>query len=1439
MKILMKKKVLQSPDYLFEVSWEVCNKVGGIHTVVSTKAGNTSREVKNHIMIGPDVLNESNGNTEFIEDLQLFKSWRLKVQEEGLRIRIGRWDIAGSPTTILVDYTTFIPQKDKIFSEFWETYKLDSISGQWDYIEPALFGYATGKVIESFLRFNLALRHKVATIFHEWMTGSGLLYLKSHVPQVATMFTTHATVMGRCIAGNGQPLYSNFKNYDADLKAREFNVTAKQSLERCAAQYADCFSTVSDITAQECKAFLGKDVDLVTPNGFDNTFVPSDEEFENVRREGRAKLLEVAEALLGCKAADNAMLLGIGGRYEFKNKGIDVFIESLGKLNQSPDLNRTIYAFILVPAGHHGPRKDLLYNIANKEAALPLEDKCTTHGLVDTQYDPALNLARRVGLHNRPEDKVKLFFCPSYLNGADGVFNKKYYDLLIGLDASMFPSYYEPWGYTPMESVAFKVPTITTSLAGFGLWVNMHYQSDHPGIEVIERRDDNDAEVINKMVKKVLDLSNLSPADFEAVRENAKQVSSIALWENLIYYYKKAFSIALDKVDNRMEEVINQTREDLTPYINTVQLANQPVWNRIIVHKNIPQSLAPLEDLSKNLWWSWNQEAVELFKSIDKPLWVQSQYNPIAFLGMISLPRYQELEKNKDFLAQLDAVYAKFKSYMAQKSALFDDHVGNAPVEGRPPERTDVVRYKIAYFSMEYGLHTSLKIYSGGLGILAGDYLKEASDKGTPMVGVGLLYRYGYFSQKLSAAGDQVAEYDDQDFMKIPAYPVRDKDNKWITVSVAMPGRTVFARIWRVNVGRTELYLLDTDFEDNLPEDRSITHQLYGGNWENRLKQELVLGVGGIRTLRALGVSADVYHCNEGHAAFIGLERIRELVNEKHLMFSEALEVVRASSLFTTHTPVPAGHDAFDEGLLRTYISHYPQRLKTNWEDLMKLGKVDVNNPNEKFSMSNLACSCSQEVNGVSWLHGKVSREILCGMWPGYQPEELHIGYVTNGVHYDTWTSNEWKRLQTESFGPDFKDHHYDKSCFDGIYSVPDEKIWELRKELRDKLVRYVRQRLNDSKILKYHTPRQLVEIKETLRNDILTIGFARRFATYKRAHLLFKNLDRLNAIVNNPQMPVQFVFAGKAHPADKAGQDLIKRIVEISKYPQFIGKILFLQNYDMRVARKMVAGVDIWMNTPTRPLEASGTSGEKAVMNGVMNLSVLDGWWVEGYKEGAGWALPMERSYENQDFQDELDSETIYALIENEIAPKFYKRDANNIPTEWVQMIKNTIAKVASNFTTNRMLQDYEDRYYNKLCERCRSVSANDFAKAKELAEWKRHVSRQWESIEVIFRKQLNMQEDEVLLGNIYRSEIQLDIASLNPEDVGVEMVTAEQDASGKMKVVGTSEYACVSHVGSVATYTIDVLPEHPGVIFSGVRLYAKHPDLPHRQDFALVRWI
>ncbi|MDE6451334.1 MAG: alpha-glucan family phosphorylase, partial [Odoribacter sp.] len=442
--------------------------------------------------------------------------------------------------------------------------------------------------------------------------------------------------------------------------------------------------------------------------------------------------------------------------------------------------------------------------------------------------------------------------------------------------------------------------------------------------------------------------------------------------------------------------------------------------------------------------------------------------------------------------------------------------------------------------------------------------------------------------------------------------------------------------------------------------------------------------------------------CNEGHAAFTGLERLKEYITEQGLSFTEAMEVVRSSSLFTTHTPVPAGHDAFSENMLRTYISHYADRLKISWERLLGLGKINVSDPNEKFSMSFLAANLAQEVNGVSWLHGEVSKDIFKGMWPGYMPEELHVSYVTNGVHYPTWAAPEWQEIESDLFGKDFKNHHYDKKCFEEIFKVPDSVIAEVRTKLRKRLIDHIKHHLlTDGVAASYFTPRQVLQIQEPLRDDILTIGFARRFATYKRAHLLFRNLQRLDEIVNNPKHPVQFIFAGKAHPADKAGQDLIKRIVEVSKYPQFIGKVIFLPNYDMDLAKKLVQGVDVWLNTPTRPQEASGTSGEKAAMNGVMHFSVLDGWWVEGYRPDAGWMLPMKRTFENQAMQDELDSEMVYNIIDDDIAPRFYDRDATCLSPKWIKTIKNTIAYVASNFTTNRMLQDYEDRYYAKLFAR------------------------------------------------------------------------------------------------------------------------------------------
>jgi len=1411
---MAKKKELLQPDYLFEVSWEVCNKVGGIYTVVATKALHLQSQLgRRHIFIGPDVWMHRSGNPDFIEDPMLYRSWKAQARAEGLTFRVGQWNIPGKPLAILVDYKQHLPQADTILGALWKDFGVDSLSGNWDYKESAVFGVIAGRVIESFWNYNLKGGEKVVAQFHEWQTGAGILQLKRSGIPVATAFTTHATMMGRCLAGNNLPLYNDITQYNGDEMARRFNVTAIYSLEKKSAENADVFTTVSDITAKECAQFL-RPVDVVTPNGFDNSFTPATAaEYKKRHDLARERLVQVATAMSAEEVPADALFLCIGGRYEYRNKGIDVFLDALDKVNRGESVGRSIQAFILIPSGHQGPDKALV-------------DKLDGHGDVNYQtqvshvlqnagYDSIMNRLREHGLTNALGDKVKVYFIPSYLNGDDGIFNLPYYTMLCGMDLALFPSYYEPWGYTPLESLAFRIPTLTTTLAGFGLWVKTHYNKPHPGITVLDRDDNNYDEVVEGVAGRIRELAGIDKVARQLYRENAREVSQIALWSRQIQYYEQAYSLALAKVQEHQDAY--QSKKKTMQYFKAD--VTNPSWRSILVTRHLPEKLSRLEKLSKNLWWCWNESAKALFRSIDPDVWHKSGHNPLVVLDTVSIKRFQQLSEDKEFLARMKAVLDEFDEYMAAKA-----------------KRTDP---SVAYFCMEYGLDTSLKIYSGGLGILAGDYLKETSDMNVNLVAVGLLYRYGYFNQILSAQGYQVANYDAQDFTKIPAVPVLDKDGNWVTTSVAFPGRNLTARLWKVEVGRTDLYLMDTDYEANIQEDREVTYHLYGGNWENRLKQELLLGVGGIRALRKLGLNPQVYHCNEGHAAFIGLERLREYIEHDNLDFTEALEVVRASSLFTTHTPVPAGHDAFEEGLLRQYIGHYPERLKVDWETLMSLGKDNPLDIHEKFSMSNLAANISQNVNGVSMLHGKVSQDIFAHMYPGYLPEELFVSYVTNGVHYPTWCAPEWKPLHAKVFGPAFATHHYDKSCFEGIYGVSDKEVWGVKQVLKQKLIKFLRERLMDKSISNHYSPSELVTILENLRDDVLTIGFARRFATYKRATLLFRDLDRLDKIVNNPAQPVQFLFAGKAHPADKAGQDLIKQIVDISKDPRFIGKIVFVPGYDITLAKRMVQGVDVWMNNPTRPQEASGTSGEKAAMNGTMHFSVLDGWWVEGYKEGAGWALPIEQAYEDNNFQNELDAATIYQILENDIAPAYYNVDrTTGRSSEWVGYIKNTIAQVACNFTTNRMLTDYMNQYYVPQSKDVKNMTAKDFAKARELAAWKTHVRREWENVSIVSRSQEATTYD-LSLATPYHAEIEVRLGGLNPEEVGVEAVFAQNDAHGKLHIVDVQEAKVVECKDGVAKYSVEILPEKTGAYQVGARLFAKHPLLAHRQAFECVKWL
>ncbi len=1399
-------------DNLFEVSWEVCNKVGGINTVISTKAEELTSLNEKYILIGPDLIKEHSENQTFIESPELFADWKTEVAKFGFNVRIGRWKIPSQPIVFLIDFSILFPEKDRIFTELWDEFQLDSLAGRWDYIEPALFGYAAGMVIKSFSDFHHGSAGEVIAHFHEWMTGSGVLYLKNAAPNIATVFTTHATILGRVLAGNNQPLYNLLETVQPEAEASKFNIRSKYSMEKTVAQNVDVFTTVSSITAHECEFLLKKAPDFVTPNGFNLNFLPPVEKKDSLKAEVRKNILEKSKLILGYEFENEPYMVLTSGRYEYKNKGLDLFIDALAQLNQqNPD--REILAVIAVPA-HHGEIHPLVQRRLDGDFSNPTPGYLS-HRIFNEEHDPVLNHLKSKQIYNEKNSKVKIIFLPIYFDGFDHLFQLNYYDFLLGFDLTAFPSYYEPWGYTPMESLAFGIPTITTSYAGFGQWIKTFLSQGNIAARVIERNEDNYLEAVNELVASITFYMN---TDNEILSDDAQLIANSALWKNLIQDYFNAYNQAIVEAKKRFESA------DIKYFIEkgsrlVVEHHSTPKWKKAFIAPRIPEALRPLVELSRNIWWTWNHEAAHLFKIIDPDLWKEVHFNPIELLESLDISQLQQLETDDDFMTKLRLVYSDFQDYMSEEQA-----------EEMP---------RIAYFSMEYGLHDTVKIFSGGLGILAGDYLKEASDANIPLVAVGLLYRYGYFKQRLTPDGNQLAESKAQKFTHMPVDPVFDEDGQWKTIKIALPGRTLTAKIWQVNVGRIKLYLLDTDIDENTPADRAITHHLYGGDWENRLKQEILLGVGGVRALNVLGQSPEVYHLNEGHAAMAGLERLRILIEQHNMGFDKAVEIVRSNSLFTTHTPVPAGHDRFHEDLIRRYMPHYANRLGIDWNRFMGLGRDNENDFSQSFSMSVLAAKLSAEMNGVSKIHGEVSRKMFENMFPGYFADELYIGHVTNGVHWPTWTAKSWQKLFKQHIQRNFSTVQNHLELWQKIYDVDDELIWEKRQLERSRLISYIKERLQAQIEEGSTAPNDIVRIINSLNDKALTIGFARRFATYKRAHLLFTDLERLSSIVNSKKRPVQFIFAGKAHPADKAGQDLIKRIVEISRMPEFAGKVIFIPDYDMNLGKKLTQGVDVWLNNPTRPLEASGTSGEKAVMNGVLNLSVLDGWWAEGYTEGAGWALREERTYEDQSLQDQLDAAYIYQLLENEIRNVFYTRDEQDIPHDWVAMIKKNFAEIAPHFTMNRMLEDYMNLYYMPLAENGNLTAKNHFERAEELTQWKHRISNQWKNIEVVRIVYPDLTKKALLAGDGFKVEVTLENVKEIVDSVKVELVMVKKDGEEVKEFVYSYPLENVEVVGNSATYSSVISISKAGVINFAFRVYAWHPFMYHRQDFMLVEWI
>jgi len=846
--------------------------------------------------------------------------------------------------------------------------------------------------------------------------------------------------------------------------------------------------------------------------------------------------------------------------------------------------------------------------------------------------------------------------------------------------------------------------------------------------------------------------------------------------------------------------------------------SNEQIWRDVYSHSKLPVQLQMLNEIATNLWWVWNHEGAKLFGEIDPQLWKSSEGNPVLLLQRLSNKRIRGILGDKELMERIKSVHTLFKAYTAVEP--------------------DTTRPSVAYFSMEYGLTNVLKIYSGGLGILAGDYLKEASDCNIDLTAVGFLYRYGYFTQSLSMDGEQVANYEPQDFTTLPITLVLTYDGAPLVLEVPFNDHIVYVQVWKVSIGRIPLYLMDTDIPENSDWDRSITHKLYGGDWETRMKQEYLLGIGGILLLNKLGIKKQVYHCNEGHAALINVQRLSDYINRDGLEFNEALEVVRASSLYTVHTPVPAGHDYFDESLFGKYMGHFPRQLGVSWQEFIDMGRTNPGS-SEKFCMSTFALNTCQEVNGVSMLHGEVSREMFSPVWKGYFPQELHVSHVTNGVHMPTWMATEWKIFCQENFDANFFNDQSNKAMWEKIQQAPDNTIWEIRKALKYKLIEYIKTQYKENWLKNQGDPSKVVTILDRINPNALLFGFGRRFATYKRAHLLFTDLERLSKIVNNNQFPVKFVFTGKAHPDDGGGRGLIKHIVEISRRPEFLGKIIFLENYDMRLARRLMSGVDVWINTPTRPMEASGTSGEKAEMNGVLNLSVLDGWWYEGYREGAGWAVTEKRTYENQHYQDQLDAATIYHLLEDEIIPLYFAKNTDGYSPGWIQYIKNSMSQIAPDYTMKRMMDDYFDRFYNKLVARSLVLTSDNFAEAKNIAGWKKEVAAHWDSFEVESFVYNTLIAYQHVVGEDYSIEITINRKDLRSM-LGIDLVFArENPETHKLEFVSSEAFSLVREEGAKLFFEMKRTTAEMGHLKVGVRVYPYNENLPHRMDFAYVRWI
>lgn len=1410
--------------YLFEVSWEVCNKVGGIYTVITSKLQEALRIYgDNYLLLGPDLKT----NVDFEEtDEACWAKIREGTAIKDIPCRFGRWKIPGEPKVILVSAGKKY-DKEQLLFRLWEAYGVDSIAGGGDYIEPVMFSFACGEVIETI--YNLSARaHNLSAVaqFHEWMCGAGLLYLKKRVPEIGTVFTTHATILGRSLAGSGMDIYAMMEHIAPQREASAHNISAKYSMELISAREADCFTTVSEITAAEAKNFLGRSPDVITPNGLDMENIPDYTENRQPAERSRERLLAAAARFLRRDLPKETKIIIISGRYEFHNKGVDVFLNALGRLEKEVPGDVPVLALLFMLGGY----TDLIPCLRDDQSRIesgPIP--IATHRLHNEGSDPILQACKSLDLMNQPGGRVQVIFNPAYLNGHDGFIDMPYYEALAGCDLGVFPSYYEPWGYTPLESVAYGVPTVTTDQAGFGVWVERTC-GENQGVFILRRRGQPIRSIEDHLFEILRNFLDWTPGEMENRRKQARQIALKANWQEFYKLYLQAYNRAGRIAGERADKLTDADERADARHVFAGAVSMQPHFRSFTAVANLPDQIVRLRELSYNLWWTWNPRALDLFATLDLKLWTDMGNNPVRMLETVSPDVLQEASENFSYL-----------SLYAQIMQQFDDYMGEKGPRNRIPAPPGL-RWSspVAYFSAEYGLHECLPIYSGGLGTLSGDHLKTASDLNLPLVAVGLLYKNGYFQQVIDENGRQSENYPENDFSSMPVQIVQDDQGADVQIAIDLPGRTLFANIWEVKVGKVSLYLLDADVPRNTFQDRTITARLYSADQKTRIEQEILLGVGGVRLLKKLGIKPRVYHINEGHSAFLLFERIESLMQEEGLTFEEAAEVVRASSVFTTHTPVEAGNERFSKDLMEHYFAGFVKRSGLSWAQFWELGRRE-GGEDRTFFMNILAFKMTLRSNAVSLVHGQLSRSVWRDVWKGFDDSDIPISHITNGVHVLSYLAPRMRSLLEAYLGMDWEKNLTDAERWTRVQDIPDAMLWRVRYELKQKTVDLIREDVS-KRGAKYGSSRMWREEFFTkLNQSALMIGIARRFAPYKRADLILSDLDRLDRIVNNPSRPVHLVFSGKAHPNDGMGKNLIEKVLSVCREERFRGKIFFLENYDIRVARHLVQGVDLWLNNPRRPLEASGTSGIKVVINGVLNMSVSDGWWVEGYNGMNGWTIgPVLKGYqEPQGNTDAEDGQSLYSLLENNVIPYFYERDAAGIPEKWLAMIKQSMQSLTPVFNTDRMLLEYLREMYAPSAHRECELTANDFALARQMADWKAKLPMRFSSLKLIDVSVEGIHGDTVIVDQPLTVSARIDPGKLDPGEILVEMVIGHRNGHDFIRQPESVHLVLTDRSGEgILTFSADYIVKQNGLYSYGVRVIPRHKDLAAKLETGLILW-